>query len=158
MVDVLETSKENVDVNQIMLNPENPRLGSAIEFGGDPLPQAVLQNNLQMLAQGEQGKSDLTTPRDSFKALKASIIQITKYLGTLYAKNKIIINCISPGGTVDDSVNVSKSFRLRYSKKVPMGRMGSPEEMITTIMYLSSDYTTYTVGQNIIVDGGFSSW
>ena len=43
MVDVLETSKENVDVNQIMLNPENPRLGSAIEFGGDPLPQAVLQ-------------------------------------------------------------------------------------------------------------------
>jgi hypothetical protein len=76
MVDVLETSKENVDVNQIMLNPENPRLGSAIEFGGDPLPQAVLQNNLQMLAQGEQGKSDLTTPRDSFKALKASIIQM----------------------------------------------------------------------------------
>ena len=64
MVDVLETSKENVDVNQIMLNPENPRLGSAIEFGGDPLPQeTILQNNLQMLAQGEQGKSDLTTPR-----------------------------------------------------------------------------------------------
>ena len=39
-----------------------------------------------------------------------------------------------------------------------MDRMGKPEEMITTIMYLASDYTTYTVGQNIVVDGGFSIW
>ena len=101
---------------------------------------------------------NMTENTEIYGATKASIIQITKYFGALYAKNKIIINCISPGGTIDDSSKVSKSFRLRYSKKVPMDRMGKPEEMITTIMYLASDYTTYTVGQNIVVDGGFSIW
>ena len=111
-----------------------------------------LSPNFDIYKKGDRFNSEI------YGATKASIIQITKYFGALYAKNKIIINCISPGGTIDDSSKVSKSFRLRYSKKVPMDRMGKPEEMITTIMYLASDYTTYTVGQNIVVDGGFSIW
>ena len=111
-----------------------------------------LSPNFDIYKKGDRFNSEI------YGATKASIIQITKYLGALYAKNKIIINCISPGGTIDDSIKVSKSFRLRYSKKVPMRRMGKPEEMITAIMYLASDYTTYTIGQNIVVDGGFSTW
>ena len=111
-----------------------------------------LSPNFDIYKKGDRFNSEI------YGATKASIIQITKYLGALYAKNKIIINCISPGGTIDETSKVSKAFRVRYSKKVPMNRMGKPEEMITTIMYLASDYTTYTVGQNIVVDGGFSIW
>jgi len=111
-----------------------------------------LSPNFDIYKKGDRFNSEI------YGATKASIIQLTKYLGALYAKNKIIINCISPGGTIDVTSKISKSFRVRYSKKVPMNRMGKPEEMITTIMYLASDYTTYTVGQNIVVDGGFSVW
>ena len=68
------------------------------------------------------------------------------------------MNCISPGGTIDKTIKISKSFKSRYSKNVPLNRMAKPEEIITAIMYLSSDQTTYTIGQNIVVDGGLSSW
>ena len=108
--------------------------------------------NFNIYKKGDRYNSEI------YGATKASIIQITKYLGVLYAKKKIFINCISPGGTVDKTVKISKSFNLRYSSKVPMERMAKPDELITTIMYLASDHTTYTVGQNIIVDGGYTSW
>lgn len=92
-----------------------------------------------------------------YGATKASIIQLTKYLAVMYAKYNIKINCISPGGTIDKNSKLKKGFYNRYSKKVPLGRMATPKDIITTVMYLASDYTKYTIGQNIIVDGGLTA-
>jgi 3-oxoacyl-[acyl-carrier protein] reductase len=91
-----------------------------------------------------------------YGATKASIIQLTKYLAVMYAKYNININCISPGGTINEKSKLKKGFYSRYSKKVPLERMATPKDIITTVMYLASDHTTYTIGQNIIVDGGLT--
>ena len=112
----------------------------------------IVSPNFNIYKKGDRFNSEI------YGATKASIIQLTKYLGALYADKKIFINCISPGGTTDGTVKISKSFKSRYSSKVPIKRMASPNELITAIMYLASDYSTYTVGQNIIVDGGYTAW
>jgi NAD(P)-dependent dehydrogenase (short-subunit alcohol dehydrogenase family) len=108
--------------------------------------------NFHIYKKGDRFNSEI------YGATKASIIQLTKYLGALYANKKIFINCISPGGTIDKTVKISKSFKSRYFSKVPIKRMANPDELITAIMYLASSYSTYTIGQNVIVDGGYTAW
>ncbi len=90
-----------------------------------------------------------------YGATKAAIIQLTKYFSTYMAPYHVRVNCISPGGIFNHQ---SPDFIDAYSKKVPMGRMGREEELLSTLEYLISEDSTYVTGQNIIVDGGFTDW
>lgn len=93
-----------------------------------------------------------------YGATKASIIQITKYLGVMYVKKNVFINCISPGGTISSKIKIKKKFYKKYSERTPIGRMATPKDLLTAVIYLSNSETKYTVGQNIIVDGGLTAW
>ena len=90
-----------------------------------------------------------------YGASKSSIIQLTKYFAVLLAKKNINVNCISPGGILNKKLQ-SKKFIKNYIKRVPKNRMGKVDDLHTAIIYLSSDFSDYTTGQNIIVDGGLS--
>lgn len=90
----------------------------------------------------------------SYSTSKGAIIALTKYLAT-YWTDKIRVNILSPGGVKKDQPD---SFINDYSKRVPMKRMAQPDELIGALVYLASDASNYVTGQNIIVDGGFSSW
>ena len=90
-----------------------------------------------------------------YGATKASIIQMTKYFAVLFAKKNIRVNAISPGGILNKKIQTSR-FIKNYSKRVPLNRMGNVEDLFTALVYLSSDYSKYGTGQNIIVDGGLS--
>ena len=90
-----------------------------------------------------------------YGASKSSVIQLTKYFAVLLAKKNINVNCISPGGILNKKLQ-SKKFIKNYIKRVPKNRMGKVEDLHTAIIYLASDFSDYTTGQNIIVDGGLS--
>ena len=83
---------------------------------------------------------------------------MTKYLSVMYIKKNIFINCISPGGTIAEKNKTSKKFIKRYASRTPIGRMATPKDLFTTVIYLANSETKYTVGQNILVDGGFTAW
>ena len=97
---------------------------------------------------------DRRTP-EIYGATKAAVINLTKYFATYMAPNNVRVNCISPGGIYNNQDN---DFVENYSKKVPMNRMGNENELLSTVEYLLSDQSSYVTGQNIIVDGGFTSW
>lgn len=88
-------------------------------------------------------------------ASKAAVIGLTQYLATYWASQGIRVNSLSPGGTESGQ---NELFKQLYSKRVPMGRMAVPNEMVGTLVYLLSDAASYVTGQNIIVDGGLSVW
>ena len=52
----------------------------------------------------------------------------------------------------------NEAFVKKYSAKVPLGRKADVSEISGTVVYLASDESSYVTGQNIIVDGGFTSW
>jgi NAD(P)-dependent dehydrogenase (short-subunit alcohol dehydrogenase family) len=87
---------------------------------------------------------------------KAGVIQLTKYLATYLADRGIRVNCISPGGIFN---NQPEYFLQRYIKKTPLGRMGAVDDILGTIVFLSSEKASgYITGANIVIDGGFTIW
>lgn len=89
-----------------------------------------------------------------YAASKSAIIGMTKYLAAYWGA-KIRVNSISPGG-VESGQN--EIFKEKYSNRVPMNRMAKPEEIVGSVIFLASDASSYITGQNIIIDGGLSSW
>ena len=87
---------------------------------------------------------------------KAGLIQITKYFAVALAKQNIYVNCISPGGLINQK-SQSKKFIKNYISKVPLGRMCLEKDLQMALIYFSNDKTNYTTGQNLIIDGGFTS-
>lgn len=94
----------------------------------------------------------------NYGAAKAGVIQLTKYYAVYLAKYNIRVNCISPGAFPSFEVQRKKNFIEKLSEKIPMGRIGNPEELKGTIIFLASDASSYITGQNIIVDGGWTIW
>ena len=92
---------------------------------------------------------------ETYGASKAAIIQLTKYFASYMSKYNINVNCISPGG-IENRTLQTKSFIKRYAKKVPMNRMAKVREITNLILYLLSPESNYINGQNIVIDGGYT--
>lgn len=89
----------------------------------------------------------------AYSAIKGGIINFSRYLASYYGKYNIRINCVSPGGIFDYQ---PISFVTKYEQKVPMKRMGKPEDIAPVVTFLLSDNANYITGQNLIVDGGWT--
>ena len=92
-----------------------------------------------------------------YGASKAGLIQLTKYFAVALAKENIIVNSISPGGILNNKVQ-SKKFIRKYSQRVPMEKMGNTFDICLALLYFASDKVKYTTGQNLVIDGGLTSW
>lgn len=90
----------------------------------------------------------------AYAAIKGGLINFTRYLASYYGRNGIRVNCVSPGGIFD---NQHPSFISRYEAKVPMGRLGNPDDIAPAVSFLLSEEAKYITGQNLIVDGGWTA-
>lgn len=97
--------------------------------------------------------TDLTSPV-AYSAIKGGLINMNRYLASYYGKENIRFNCVSPGGIFDHQQPV---FVENYSKKVPMKRMGKPEDIAPSVSFLLSNKSNYITGQNIAIDGGWTA-
>ena len=91
-----------------------------------------------------------------YAAAKGGVISMTRDLAAFMAPYGVNVNCISPGGF--DKGELSEAFVSEYSALTPMRRMGRMKsDLLGAVIYLSSDAAAYVTGQNLVVDGGFSS-
>ncbi len=97
--------------------------------------------------------TSMTMPA-AYSAIKGGVINFTRYLASYFGKFNIRINCISPGGIFD---NQSSKFISNYQKKVPMNRLGYPEDISPSVTFFLGDDSKYITGQNLIIDGGWTS-
>jgi gluconate 5-dehydrogenase len=93
-----------------------------------------------------------------YGALKAAVLQMTKYFGAYLIQKGINVNAVTPGTYPSPKVQQNEEFVRRLSEKNPAGRIGVPEDLKGAVVYLSSKASDYVVGQNIIVDGGWTLW
>ena len=96
----------------------------------------------------------------AYCATKGGVLMLTKALATEWAKDGITVNAIGPGyfalGMAEGIDTDPKSAKI-IEYMCPMGRAGRSGDLDTTVLYLASDASTYTTGQIIIVDGGWTA-
>jgi NAD(P)-dependent dehydrogenase (short-subunit alcohol dehydrogenase family) len=90
----------------------------------------------------------------AYSAIKGGVVNFSRYLASYYGPHGIRINCVSPGGIFD---NQNEVFVSQYEKKVPLRRMGLPDDISPAISFLLSDESKYITGQNLIIDGGWTA-
>ena len=91
----------------------------------------------------------------AYTTSKSGLIGMTKWLATKYAKEKTYCNMISPAGVKNKQ---NKKWQKKYLKLIPIGKMADPSNIFGALEYLLSNNSNYMTGQNLHVDGGFSSW
>lgn len=93
-----------------------------------------------------------------YGATKAGVIQLTKYYA-VHARNMgVRVNCVSPGGVLNEEEPQGEGFQKEYALRCPLGRLAFDHEIAHAISFLLSDKASYINGHNLVVDGGFSSW
>lgn len=92
----------------------------------------------------------------AYHALKGGTIHMTRHLACYWAKDRVRVNCLSPGPFPHDRVN--KEMVARLCHKNPMKRMGLAYELKGAVVFLASDASSFVTGQNVTVDGGWTAW
>jgi len=93
--------------------------------------------------------------QSNYAASKAGIIAMSKSLAIEYAKKNITINCVSPGFIVSDmTMNIAEKVKLYLTSRIPMGKLGTGEDVSNSVAFLSSEQASYITGETIHVNGG----
>jgi len=89
----------------------------------------------------------------AYSTSKSTVISLTKYFAKNLPNKNIRFNVIAPGGVFNNQDN---KFVQEYNKRVPIGRMCNPEDLVGPILFLLNDNSSYVNGVVLPVDGGFS--
>ena len=93
--------------------------------------------------------------QSNYAASKAGIIGMSKSLAIEYAKKNITVNCVSPGYIVSDmTMNIAEKVKLYLTSRIPMGKLGTGEDVSNCVAFLSSDQASYITGETLHVNGG----
>ena len=95
-------------------------------------------------------------------AAKTGILGLTRVLAVEWAKYKINVNSVSPGATLTEQFEESMSklpsnFRKERERRIPLGRMATPEDIAKAVLFFVSPESEYISGQNICVDGAMQA-
>lgn len=97
----------------------------------------------------------------SYAASKGAIMSLTRVLALALANENIRVNAVCPG-VIDTAMNQrnleksvdKESVQQRWKDVTPLGRMGTPEEVARTVLYLASEMSSFTTGVDLLIDGG----
>ena len=93
--------------------------------------------------------------QSNYSASKAGIVGMSKSFAIEYAKKNITINCVSPGFIVSDmTMNIAEKVKLYLTSRIPMGKLGTGEDVSNCVAFLSSEQASYVTGETIHVNGG----
>ncbi len=133
----------------------NTNLGGAFRFTQEILPSMIEKKwgriiNISSIG-GQWGGNQV-----HYAAAKAALINFTMSLAKLYSKDGITANAIAPGLIETDMIQneMQTPEGKEKCKNIPVGRIGTPEEVATAVLFLASKEAGYITGQTININGG----
>jgi len=94
-----------------------------------------------------------------YSASKGGVIALTRDLACKWARHGITVNALAPGWFPSDmSAKVLEDRRDAILERIPLGRLGGPDDLKGALAFLASRASDYVTGQTLVVDGGESAW
>ncbi|MFY2861348.1 SDR family oxidoreductase [Mycobacterium sp. THU-M104] len=87
---------------------------------------------------------------------KAAVIHLTKAMAVELAPHNIRVNSVSPGYIRTELVEPLAEYHRQWEPKIPLGRIGRPDELTGLYLYLASEASSYMTGSDIVIDGGYT--
>jgi len=121
----------------------------------------MLSSIYGLLAQNKEiYKNTNMSENMNYSIIKGGINNFAKQLASFYGSYGIRVNSVCPGGIAGhvkgSKKNQNKIFIKNYSKNCPLKRLGKPEEVASSVLFLSSDASSYITGTSFLIDGGWS--
>ncbi len=106
-----------------------------------------------------------STNYGAYNASKGAMVLLTKNIALDYAGDNIRVNCVCPMLTdtqmaadiIQAQDGEPESIRKVYERRIPLGRLGKPEDVACGALYLASDESSYVTGTSLFIDGGYTS-
>jgi D-arabinitol 2-dehydrogenase len=99
-------------------------------------------------------------PQAPYNASKAAVRQLAASLAVEWAQKGIRVNCISPGymltALTEKILEGRPDFKEEWTSRIPMGKMGKPENLMGAVTFLASDASSYITGADLRIDGGYT--
>lgn len=126
----------------------------------------------RLLASGQHGSAVLVSSMSglivnlpqhqaSYNASKAAVGQLGKSLAVEWAPAGIRVNAIAPGYFLSDMTRqfteANPELAGVWIDRIPLGRMGEPEDLHGLVVYLASEASSYLTGQTLVIDGGYTA-
>jgi NAD(P)-dependent dehydrogenase (short-subunit alcohol dehydrogenase family) len=102
----------------------------------------------------EQSPDFLNPPH--YGAAKAGVLQLTRYFAQYLGPKNIQVNAISPGPFPNAKTQEDKAFIKALAARTSLKRIGQPEDLMGSVVFLSSAASDFMTGQNLVVDGGWT--
>jgi NAD(P)-dependent dehydrogenase (short-subunit alcohol dehydrogenase family) len=93
----------------------------------------------------------------AYAASKGGVVMLTRALAVEWAPHNVRVNAIAPSwfeSNIGDLIHREPGYAERAMRRVPAGRMGTPDELVGAALYLASDASTMVTGHVLAVDGG----
>ena len=93
----------------------------------------------------------------AYAASKGGVVMLTRALAVEWAPHNVRVNAIAPSwfeSNIGDLIHREPGYAERAMRRVPVGRMGTPDELIGAVLYLASEASTMVTGHILAVDGG----
>jgi NAD(P)-dependent dehydrogenase (short-subunit alcohol dehydrogenase family) len=98
----------------------------------------------------------------SYNASKAGVIHLSRTLAGEWADRGVRVNSVSPGYIGTDmtipNMAANPDWTAAWLERIPLGRVGTPAEVVAVILFLASDASGYVIGSDLVVDGGYTVW
>ena len=87
---------------------------------------------------------------------KAAVIHLTKAMAVELAPHNVRVNSVSPGYILTELVEPMAEYHRLWEPRIPLGRIGRPEELTGLYLYLAGDASSYMTGSDVVIDGGYT--
>jgi NAD(P)-dependent dehydrogenase (short-subunit alcohol dehydrogenase family) len=99
--------------------------------------------------------------RAPYGASKGGIVALTRTLAVEWDEHRITVNAIAPTYTAtvhNAALRDDPAFVREYVERIPLGRLGVPEDLVGAVVYLASPSADMVTGQVLAIDGGWTAW
>lgn len=96
----------------------------------------------------------------AYSASKGAVDALTRTLALEWAERGIRVNAISPGyfeTQMTEGLRGDERWRSHLLERIPVGRFGVPDEIVSAVLYLASPASSYVTGTNLVIDGGWAA-